>query len=77
MTARPALLLATIAVAACSAPPSEQRPSAGSEQSQFSIAVVRDSVIASTQDANGVAAPFQQAVISTKLMGHCYRSACP
>ena len=69
MTSRPALLLATIAIAACGAPRSEQRPSAGSDQSQFVIAVVRDSVIASTQDANGVAAPFQQAVISTKLMG--------
>ena len=69
MTARPALLLAALTVAACGAPPSERRPVAGSDQSQFVTVVVRDSVIAATQDADGVAAPFQQAVISTKLMG--------
>jgi membrane fusion protein (multidrug efflux system) len=66
---RASITLALLAaLAACSAPSSAREPAATAPAPAEDVAV-RDSVIASTIDFDGVAEPVQQATVATKLMG--------
>lgn len=56
------------AIVACSPARSDRDPAAGALSAGSTVAV-RDSLIASTIDFNGVAEPAQQATVATKLMG--------
>jgi RND family efflux transporter MFP subunit len=58
-----------IALVACGSPEPKAFAKAPVTASDATPVAVLDSVIAATQDADGVAAPFQQAMVSTKLMG--------
>ena len=57
-----------VAAAACARQPNE-RPAAAPHRAEGSAYVVHDTTVNATFDASGVAAPFQQATLSTKLMG--------
>lgn len=57
------------ALVACGSPEPKAEAKVPHPASDATPVAVLDSVISATQDADGVAAPFQQAMISTKLMG--------
>lgn len=65
--ARAALLLGTVSLAACGGDASEAAPD-GAPATPAAIAV-RDTLLPTVVDAAGTAAPFEQATLSTKLMG--------
>ncbi len=69
MNIRILALSAAVAVAACGSPEPKAGAKAPASTTAATPVAVLDSVISATQDADGVAAPFQQAMISTKLMG--------
>jgi len=55
--------------AACSRAPETKSPVAAAAATVGMTYVVHDTTISSTFDAAGIAAPIQQATLSTKLMG--------
>ena len=61
-------IAAIAAIAACAPPRSDRDPAATAGAAGSTVAV-RDSIIAATIDYDGVAEPFQQATVATKLMG--------
>ena len=74
MTRRILLLCAAAATATACGPSADSRPrsdapiTAMNQQRNVSAVVVRDSVIASIQNADGVSAPMMQSLVSTRLM---------
>jgi RND family efflux transporter MFP subunit len=62
-----ALLVA--GVSACAGTHDEQRPGPAPARVAGTVVTVRDTTLAATFDAAGVAAPLQQATLSTKLLG--------
>lgn len=71
MTTRTTALLATVALLAACTPPqrSEHAGDVEPSRTQGSTIVVADTMIDATFDAAGVAEPFHQATLSTKLLG--------
>ena len=66
-TAGSALLL--VAATACSSPKPEAEVAAAPLKVEGTAFTVRDSLVAGTFEASGVAEPLRQAMLSTKLMG--------
>lgn len=65
--ARAAILLGTTALAACGGEASEAAPDAATATS--ASVIVRDTLLPTVVDAAGAAEPFEQATLSTRLMG--------
>ncbi len=70
-TVRATVAMSALTLAACSGARPEASAAVDSAASRVSgVSIrVRDTVVATTFDASGVAAPLQQATLSTKLMG--------
>jgi len=68
-TRLPLVLAAGVVVAAACARQPSERPAAAPHRAEGSAYVIHDTTVTATFDASGVAAPLQQATLSTKLMG--------
>lgn len=66
---RGVILLVLAGLAACSGPDQDAIPEAAAAEPTGTPYVVRDTTISATFDATGIAEPFAQATLSTKLMG--------
>jgi RND family efflux transporter MFP subunit len=64
-----ALVLALAGLAACGGPDHEAIPEAAAAEPAGTPLIVRDTTVETTFDATGIAEPFAQATLSTKLMG--------